>query len=54
MLEGRTAIKDSKRGGIRDRNRYWKRRWHLEANPRGALVNVGREREKGGREGKRE
>lgn len=25
MLEGRTAIKDSKRGGIRDRKRYWKK-----------------------------
>lgn len=30
-----------------------RRRWHLEANPRGALVNVGREKEKGGREGKK-
>lgn len=25
MLEGRTAIKDPKRGGIRDRNRHWKK-----------------------------
>lgn len=34
MLEGRTAIKGSRRGGIGDRN-YTGRRWHLEANPRG-------------------
>lgn len=34
-MEGRTAIKGSKRGGIRDRKRYWEKEEASETNPRG-------------------
>lgn len=53
MLEGRTAIKDSKRGGLRQKQILEEGGGILKLIL-GALVNVGREKEREGEREKRE